>query len=117
MLRENKGARGSTGGDMRMISRLAVILTIGLSGCAQQASAPAADPAKDEQAIREMDARWLKAAQAHDAAAEAAVFAADGVAYRAHVDPLVGPEAYRTWATSDYAKNPKSVPNWSTDKI
>jgi uncharacterized protein (TIGR02246 family) len=80
-------------------------------------AAPKPDLAAEERAIREADARWLKAAQSRDATAEAGVFASDGVAYREHVQPLVGPGAYQEYAAKFRAVNPKENPNWSTDKI
>jgi uncharacterized protein (TIGR02246 family) len=64
-----------------------------------------------------MDARWLKAVQARDASGEAAMFASDGVAYRAHREPLVGPAAYQAYVTKFYADNPKVRTTWSTDRI
>ena len=48
------------------------------AGCSQPAP-PKLDLAAEEKAIRDTDARWLKAVQAHDAVGEAAVFASDGV--------------------------------------
>jgi len=59
----------------------------------------------------------LKAAQARDAAGEAAVFASDGVAYRKHVDPLVGPAAFLAYVTKFETDNPKLNVAWSTDAI
>jgi ketosteroid isomerase-like protein len=78
---------------------------------------PAPDLAAAEKAIREADARWLKAAQARDSAGEAALFAADGVAYRAHHEPIVGPAAYQAYAEQDKVENPKATVDWTTDDI
>jgi uncharacterized protein (TIGR02246 family) len=64
-----------------------------------------------------LDARWLNAAQSRDAAIEAAVFASDGVAYREHVDPLVGPGAYEAYLTKFRTDNPKVNVTWSTHAI
>ena len=103
--------------------RLLMLVTLGLAlvvgACSQPAPvAPGkADVAAEEKAIREMDARWLKAAQARDAAGEAALFASDGVAYREHVDPLVGPAAYLAWSTKNNSENPASKTEWSTESI
>lgn len=89
------------------------------SGCAQPATTVAAnkDLAADESAIRAADARWLKAAKERDAAGEGAVFAADGVAYREHLNPLVGPKAVEAFADKFRTDNSKSTTTWSTDVI
>src|SRR5262249_53632202 len=71
----------------------------------------------EEKAIREMDGRWLKAAQSRDAAGEAAVFASDGIAYREHVEPLVGPAAFEAWDAKLLADNPKQTSTWTTGSI
>ena len=90
-----------------------------VAACSQPAPVPLPKPdlTSEEKAIRDMDARWLKAAQTRDAAAEAAMFASDGVAYREHVDPLVGPAAFQTWDTKIYTDNPKQSSTWTTDSI
>jgi uncharacterized protein (TIGR02246 family) len=96
-----------------------VYLLFCLAGCSQQAADPAAKPdlSIEERAIREMDARWLKAAQSRDAGGEAAMFASDGVAYREHVEPLVGPAAIQAWDAKLLADNPKQTETWTTDSI
>ena len=45
------------------------------------------------------------------------MFASDGVGYREHVDPLVGPAAFQAWAAKQYENNPKQSPTWTTDSI
>src|SRR5262245_31063472 len=104
---------------MRSLTVLTFAIGVMVSGCTQPApsAAPRADLAGEEKAIREMDARWLKAAQTRDPSGEAAVFASDGVAYRVHNEPLVGPAAYQAFQTKFYAENPKASANWSTDMI
>ncbi len=96
-----------------------VFLFLCLSACSQQAAGPAAKPdlSVEEKVIREMDARWLKAAQSRDAAGEAAMFANEGVAYREHVEPLVGPAAFQAWDVKLLADNPKQTSSWTTDSI
>ena len=64
-----------------------------------------------------MNARWLKAFQAHDAAGEAAVFASDGVEYRAHLEPIVGPAAIEAYDKVFFSDNPTLAVSWSTDEI
>ena len=104
---------------MRFHVLLTVFLVLLVAACSQPAPGPAPKPdlTIEEKAIRDMDARWLKAAQARDAAAEAVIFASDGVAYREHVDPLVGPAAFQTWDTKLYTDNPKQSSTWTTDSI
>jgi len=106
---------------MRLPGRF-VMLALGLvaAACAQPAPAPAAPPKPDlvaeEQAIRAVDAQWAKAVQARDAAAEAAVLAPDGVAYRPHVEPL-DPAGYQAYEATFFKDNPKGTATWTTDKI
>ena len=104
---------------MRCPVVLVVSLAFLVAGCSQPAPGPAPKPdlTIEEKAIRDMDANWLKATQARDAAGEAAVFASDGVGYREHVDPLVGPAAFQAWSTKTYADNPKQSAIWTTDSI
>lgn len=99
-----------------------VTTALGLMACACSSqptpeAAPKADLARDEQAIRELDARWLKAVQSRDPSGAAAMFADDGVAYREHVDPLVGPAAFQAFEAKFYADNPKVNTTWTTDAV
>jgi uncharacterized protein (TIGR02246 family) len=98
---------------------LVVFTAFLVAACSQptSVSSPKPDLTIEEKAIRDADARWLKASQSRDSAAEAAVFAADGVAYREHVDPLVGPPAFQEWSAKLYAENPKQSSTWTTDSI
>jgi uncharacterized protein (TIGR02246 family) len=104
---------------MRLLLVLNAVLVLLVGACSQPAPAPAAkaDLASEEKAIRDMDASWLKAAQGRDASGEAAVFASDGVAYRQHLDPLVGPAGFQAYAAKEVTDNPKRNVMWSTDAI
>jgi uncharacterized protein (TIGR02246 family) len=104
---------------MRYYVSLTVVLVFLVAGCSQPAPAPAPGPdlAAEEQAIRDADARWLQAAQARDAAGNSTLFASDGVAYREHVDPLVGPAAFQSYLEKRYADNPKLITTWTTNSI
>lgn len=95
------------------------VLSFLVGGCSQPAPAPVAGPdlASEERAIRDLDARWLQAAQAKDAAGEAAMFASDGVAYREHVEPLAGPAAYQAYVTKFNMDNPMVNVSWTTEAI
>jgi len=110
--------RGKTGSSVITTAVLAALVLL-VGGCSQPAPAPVAGPdlASEERAIRDMDARWLQAAQAKDAAGEAAMFAEDGVAYREHVEPLAGPAAYQAYVTKFQADNPMVNVTWTTDAI
>jgi uncharacterized protein (TIGR02246 family) len=107
---------------MRSVAVLVVALGLLVGACAQPAPAPAPAPAPkpdlaaEEKAIRDLDARWLKAVQARDAKGEAAMFASDGLAYREHNAPL-GPAAYEAFETKFFADNPKSTGAWSTNAV
>jgi|SRR5678815_313209 uncharacterized protein (TIGR02246 family) len=104
---------------MRFLNACSVVLPLLLIACSPSTPAAVSKPdfAAEEKAIRDTDARWLKAAQARDAAGEAAIFASDGVAYREHVDPLVGPAAFQTWDTKVYGDNPRQTTAWTTESI
>jgi ketosteroid isomerase-like protein len=89
--------------------------------CAQPApapppAAPKVDLAAEEQAIRAADAAWLKAAQAKDVATEVAVLAPGGMVIRQN-QPALDAAAFQAHITKDYAENPKSMSNWTTDSI
>ena len=104
---------------MRFCVALATFLVFLVAACSQPAPSPASKPdlAAEEKAIRDTDARWQKAAQDRDPAGEAAIFASDGVAYREHVDPLVGPAAFQTWDSKVYAENPRQNTTWTTESL
>jgi uncharacterized protein (TIGR02246 family) len=104
---------------MRLLISVMAICALLVAACTQPAPAvtPKPDVAAEEKAIRDRDAEWLKAAQARDAAGEAALFADDGVAYREHQDPFVGPAAVQAYGTKFYANNPKGNATWTTDAI
>ena len=79
--------------------------------------APKTDFVAEEKAIRDISMHWLDLAKAKDAAGEAAVFAADGIAYRIHHEPAIGPAAIQAFVAKDDADNPKGVPSWATTSV
>ena len=95
------------------------ILGLLVNACSQPAPPPPPQPdfAAEERAVRDVDAQWLKAAQARDAAGEAAILADDGVIYPGHSNPLVGPAAWQAYLEKDLADNPKASISWTTDTI
>jgi uncharacterized protein (TIGR02246 family) len=99
---------------------LAAVLAVLAGACAApapQPPPPQPDLAAEERAIRDADDRWLKANQAKDAAAEAAVMASDAMVFRAHVDPIAGPAAYQAFEEKFFKDNPKAGGGWTTDSI
>ncbi|HUF70533.1 MAG TPA: SgcJ/EcaC family oxidoreductase [Longimicrobiales bacterium] len=95
-----------------MLVALASVAT----ACSQSARS-SVDLAAEEEAIRAVNARWLSAFQAHDAAGEAAVFASDGVEYRAGLERIIGPAAIESYDRKFFAENPTLAVSWSTDAI
>src|ERR1700675_2185199 len=104
---------------MRRFMVLGVALGLLTGACSQPPVAAPAKPdlASEEKAIREMDAHWLKAVQSRDAATEGAMLANDGIAYREHTEPLIGPAAYQAFETKLYADNPKINGAWTTNAV
>ena len=94
-----------------------MFIAVLVAACAQPGPAPKPDPAAEERAIRDQDARWLKAAQSRDAAGEAAIFADDGIEYHLHVEPLIGPAAFQAYEVKFFADNPKVSVMWTTDAV
>ncbi len=104
------------------VSSALLLVVVLCASCSQPAPPPPAPPpgpdlGAAERAIRDGDARWLKAAQSRDAAGEAASLASDGIAYREHHEPLVGPAAFQAYLEKEYAANPKSSTSWTTDTV
>lgn len=107
---------------MRFAPALVVGLGLFVVACAPStpapapSSAPAVDLAAEEKAIRDLDARWAKAVQARDVAAEVAMFAPDGMVYRQHNPPL-DRTAFEAFETKFFADNPKSSGGWETTGV
>lgn len=78
---------------------------------------PAVDLAAEEQAIRDISARWLELARAKDPAGIAALFADDGMLGREQMSPAHGRQAIEAQLAQDQAANPTVVPSWSTDRV
>jgi uncharacterized protein (TIGR02246 family) len=90
----------------------AIVLT---SGCSAASRSP--DLAAEEQAIRNLAARWQKALLDRDAATQAAMFADDGLEYHGGEEPLVGPKAILAWETKAATNHPKAVITSKTNEI
>lgn len=105
---------------MRVINRATTSMLAALVFLPAACSRPThreVDFAAEEAAIREVNARWLDAVQAHDAEGEAAVFTSDGVKYLPHLEPIIGPAAVEAFDSIFFANNPTVVRSWSTDEI
>ncbi len=105
---------------MRLLATIGALSC--LIACAQPAPSalpalPKPDLATEARAIRDADARWLKMAQARDAAGTGAMFAADGIAVRQQGAEFTGPAAIQASAEKDYVENPKSQVTWTTDTL
>ncbi|MGD8363156.1 MAG: DUF4440 domain-containing protein [Gemmatimonadota bacterium] len=90
---------------------------LALAACAQPASGPAVDLIAEEQAVRDASMAWMEAIQAGDLAAAAANFAADGIAYSEHEDPLIGPVAIQADMEAGWEETPNRTISWSTDRV
>jgi uncharacterized protein (TIGR02246 family) len=91
-----------------------IVLAVG--ACTPPA-APQVDLAAEEQAVRDRSMAWLAASQARDPAAEAALFADDGIAFRENRDAIVGPAAFQAYSAEQYAQNPNSSITWTVDQV
>jgi uncharacterized protein (TIGR02246 family) len=86
-----------------------------LAGCSRPPQPP--DVAAEEQAIRNLAARWQKALLERDAAGQAAMFAPDGIEYHDRQEPLVGPAAILAWESKAASNHPKAVITTTTNEI
>jgi uncharacterized protein (TIGR02246 family) len=80
-------------------------------------SAPPVDLAAEGDAVRAISMRWLELERSKDAAGVAALFAADGIAFRAQHEPVVGNAAIQEYMAAEYAANPTSRVEWTTDRV
>jgi uncharacterized protein (TIGR02246 family) len=99
----------------RLISFIIVIM---LTACSnQQAGKQKVDLNAEEQAIRSISMKWLEFEKNSDAASSAALFADDGIAYSANIEPAVGPAAIEEAFAKSREKNPGLVVDWATDRV
>jgi ketosteroid isomerase-like protein len=87
-----------------------------LGACAAQTQ-PTVDTAAAEAEVRDLSMRWIELERNRDAAAIAALFAADGTMYREDQEPLVGNAAIQRHLESEYAENQAMVVGWTIDHV
>lgn len=114
------GGRGRTEKEDQMSKcvGLAVFLAmVFVAGCAAPPPAePEVDLAAEEQAIRDLSAQWLVAAQERDGDAIDGIFAADATTiFDGNV--LVGIEAIRAARDEGWAEDPEEEITWETTSI
>jgi len=93
---------------------LSAAVALLLSACA---TAPQADVAADEQAIRDVSAHWLELETARDAAGIAALFTADGTLYRPGREPVAGTAGIQQYMADQFREDPGASATWATDHI
>ena len=98
-----------------MRAAAAVIVAFVTAGCSSSSRAP--DLAREQQAIRDLAAKWQKALLDRDAAGQAAMFAPDGIEYHDGQEPLVGPAAVLAWEQRAASNHPKAKITTTTDRI
>jgi len=100
---------------------MSMLMGVLLTACTQSTEAPVAEPAVDvaaeEAAVRAVSARWLELAKAKDSAGAAALFDEDGVLMRQGQETAVGAAAIQEAIAAEYASDPGSVIDWSTEGV
>lgn len=95
-----------------LIATLPVLLAL-LASCESMAT-PAADPVREEAAIRATDAHWLAAAQSHDLEGTVSYWSDDVYMMPPGGPPIVGKEALRRYVADALAIPDFSI-TWVTD--
>lgn len=83
---------------------------------AQGVTSPPADRAADEAAIRQMDDQFFAAVKAKDAAAAAALYAADAISMPPNSPPLMGRDAVMKY-NADFFKAPQLAMTGESESI
>jgi ketosteroid isomerase-like protein len=97
-----------------LIATVLVLLAL-LAGCKGMA-APAADPVREEAAIRATDARWLAAARSHDLERTVSFWSDDVYLMPPGGPAIVGKEALRRYVAGAFAIPDFSI-TWVTDHV
>ena len=95
-----------------LLSIVATLLVLAISGCA-----PQVDVEADKAAIRDlMDVQWLNAAQAKDVDTVLSVFADDASSFPPNASIVTGKEAIRARQSEVYSE-PRVAISWQTTKV
>ncbi len=101
---------------------LAIAGAIIVAGCAGGGGAPAqeepqVDLAAEEQAVRQINAKWLELYRARDAEGIGALFVEDGWTVSGTDGLSEGRAAIIATASEDFEKNPDATADWDTKQV
>ncbi len=100
----------------RSVAVAGVLVTLVLAGCAEGGAPaeqePQIDLAAEEEAVVQVNIRWLELARARDADGIGALFVEDGWAYSAANGVAEGREGIIARLRKDFEENPESVNDW-----
>ncbi len=101
---------------------LAIAGAIIVAGCAGGGGAPAqeepqVDLAAEEQAVRQINAKWLELYRARDAEGIGALFVEDGWTVSGTDGLSEGRAAIIATASEDFQKNPDATADWDTKQV
>lgn len=98
-------------------SLLASLAALALAGCTAGEMAPAVDLEAEAEAIEARSATWMRAVQARDAAAVAALFAPDGEILQQGQAPIMGPAAVEGAVEEEWTAYPDFTVSWTTNRV
>jgi ketosteroid isomerase-like protein len=122
LLRPRENPFLNSGGTMALRKAFSLML-IGLvmAACAPQAEEPQEVPqidlAAEEQAVRDVNVRWLAMVNEKNTTGIAALFMADGRVLSTTTEPAVGQAAIQASMDEENAANPSRVSDWSADRV
>lgn len=109
---------------LKTVGRLAIAGTIvvGLAGCAVDGGAPATeepqiDLAAEEQAVRQINVKWLELYRARDAEGLGVLFVEDGWTVSSSDGLNEGRAAILANFTEDFEKNPDATADWGAKQV
>jgi uncharacterized protein (TIGR02246 family) len=109
---------------LKTVGSLAIAgaMVVGLAGCAVDGGAPAQeepqiDLAAEEQAVREINAKWLELYNARDAEGIGALFVEDGWTLNASNGLTEGREAITSTTREELEENPDATSDWDTKQV
>jgi uncharacterized protein (TIGR02246 family) len=109
---------------LKTVSSLAIAgaIIVGLAGCAGGGGAPAQeepqiDLAAEEQAVRQINVKWLELYRAKDADGIGALFVEDGWTLNAANGLREGREAIASTAREELEENPDATSDWGAKQV